>query len=272
MLVEYDGSAFQGFQIQSTAPTIQAELERSLRIVLRESVRVQCCGRTDAGVHATGQVVHFDTSVQVPESFRFCHALNALLPATISVREAAFVPQTFHARFSCLAREYEFLIWNGSRRRAIASGHSLWQRESIDLEFCNRELNTIIGEHDFAAFTRAVYQDEVTIRYIDVAEMRRVYDPLADSEELIIFRVRANAFLHNMIRILLGSLLDIASGRLKRSMAEILATRDRTKAGQTVAPVGLYFRHAYYAAQEIDVDWLPTLHNYPFRRAPIDGP
>lgn len=272
LLVEYDGSAFQGFQLQPGLTTIQSELERALQIVLREAVRVQCSGRTDAGVHATGQVVHYDAGVAVPDSYKLCHALNALLPAGIAVRDSAPVEEDFHARFSCLAREYEYLIWNGPRRRSVLAGHTLWIRDPLDLEFCNQQLQALLGEQDFAAFTRAEYRHAVTRRCVDRADLRRVSDPIANSEDLLIFRIRANAFLHNMIRILLGTLLDLASGRLQSNMAEILASGDRTLAGQTAAPQGLFFRQAYYPPEVAPaVDWLARLADYPYRR-PAERP
>jgi tRNA pseudouridine38-40 synthase len=266
LIVSYDGSPFNGFQSQRGGRTIQQEIERALGVILRAPVRIHCAGRTDAGVHATGQVVSFRSETKISEEQRFVHSMNALLPREIRVKNSISVPDGFHPRFSCIAREYEYLIWNGTTATPHLCNRSLWFRRNILVAELNAELAEILGEHDFASFTRHIYRNESTIRYIDIAELARVYDPITDSDNLIIFRIRGNAFLHNMIRILVGTILDRASGKIRTSIPSILERKFRIEAGQTVKPEGLFFRHAYYPEMS-GVPHLKFLRDYPlFRR------
>lgn len=262
LLVEYDGTDLCGFQMQGDCPTVQGELERALGILLRESVSVHGAGRTDAGVHATGQVAVFESRSPLPPERRAVYALNSLLPRSIAVRFVEEVPAWFHARFSCLAREYEYLLWNAPHRPVHAASRMTWFRDPIPVEELNGELLALLGEHDFASFTRAEYREENTTRYLDRIELRRERDLVSNADAVVVFRIRGNAFLHNMIRILVGTILDRARGRLALSPGEILESRDRRLAGQTAPPGGLYFRHAYYPPME-GLHRLSTIENYP---------
>lgn len=267
LVIGYDGTHFVGFQSQKGLPTVQQELETALATVLRSSVKIHCCGRTDAGVHATGQVVSFYTPGEVPEERRLLRALNALLPRSISVHHAVDVPESFHPRFSCLAREYEYLIWNSPIRPVHLANNTLWFRGEIPVEQLNEELRALIGEHDFASFTRHQYRDESTVRYIDRADLKRIFNPITHSDELVVFRIRGNAFLHNMIRILVGTLLDRARGKLSMPPGEILAQKRRVDAGATAPPHGLFFRAAYYPVMP-GIPHLKTVVGYPSFRKP----
>lgn len=282
LIVEYDGTEFVGFQYQKDGRSIQGELERAIGIILRQPVKISGSGRTDSGVHATGQVVSFslDSSLHTKSSekvlnddHRFLNGLNALLPADVAVRKIVHVPHWFHPRFSCIAREYEYLIWNHPARSAIWNGKALWIRSDIQVDSLHTELQGLVGEHDFASFTRAEYIQENTVRYIDHISLRRIPDPHSGSENLIRFRIRGNAFLHNMIRIIVGTILDRSMGKLDLSFGEILRAKSRFSAGRTVSPVGLYFRHAYYPSKLEGVDGLEILREYPIftRRALGDG-
>ncbi|MCB1324616.1 MAG: tRNA pseudouridine(38-40) synthase TruA [Spirochaetales bacterium] len=252
LVVEYDGSFFAGFQAQDGPLTVQVELENALRIVLRGSVvgRVSCAGRTDSGVHATGQVAAFDTETEaeLPAPRRFLYALNGVLHPAISVRQVARVPATFHPRFSCVAREYEYLILNDSVRTAFRPGRFLWIRDPLPVDALNEELLELQGEHDFAAFARPHPGVQETRRVLHFARIERSTDRALDRDHMLGFRIRANAFLHNMIRILVGSLVDRASGKITESLAGVLASRDRKRAGHTAPPEGLFFRKAFYPA------------------------
>lgn len=268
LILEYDGGFYAGYQRQEGANTVQAEIENTLSTILRERIGTVCCGRTDSGVHATGQVIAFSSAKEPPAKKRFVFMLNSLLPKTIVVRASFPVPSSFHPRFSCLAREYEYLIWNSTIRSPLWLGRALWFHPEIDLEFVNQQLECVIGSNDFAAFTRYIHRDKETTRYIDSAAFFRVQDTLT-GRNIVIFRIRGNAFLHNMIRILTGTVLDIFRGKLTMSLAEIMETKDRTKAGQTAPPHGLYFRNAYYPPEMSFDGHLLTLNNYPvFRRPP----
>ena len=266
--VEYDGGLFAGFQRQSAElPTVQAALETAIGTFAREPVTISCCGRTDAGVHATGQIAGIVLSRPILEIRRFIYGVNGMMPDSVSIQACIPVPPEFHPRFSCVAREYEYLIWNGPNRPVHWRGHALWVRDRLDLEFLNRNFQQIIGYHDYAAFTRAECRDLGTIRYLDRAEFHHRPDALVGSEnDLVVFRVRGNAFLHNMIRILVGTALDLVQDKLSASLPDFLASRDRTLAGRTAPAHGLYFREACYRTIP-GVVGLTYLDDYPDFRA-----
>ena len=266
MIVSYRGSLFAGFQLQNGVRTVQGELEKAIGTILRESIRIHCCGRTDAGVHATGQVVSFKTEKPIPEKSLFLYSVNSLLPRDISVSEYTAVPPDFHPRFSCLAREYEYLIWNDRSKPVHLNGMVLWHKGYIPIQELNEELQEILGEKDFASFTRTEHKDTQTHRYLDTIELKKIHDPYMHSDSLISLRIRGNSFLHNMIRILTGSILDRARKKLSLTIPEIVESRDRLKSGQTAPSDGLYFRHAYYEPME-NTQGLLFLENYPrFRK------
>ncbi|MCR9142483.1 MAG: tRNA pseudouridine(38-40) synthase TruA [bacterium] len=267
--VEYDGSKFSGFQRQAPGvPTVQGALEEAIRVFAREDVNVSCCGRTDAGVHATGQIAGIALSKPVSEIRRFVYGVNGMLPDAVSIQRCIPVPVDFHPRFSCVAREYEYLIWNGPHRPVHWREHSLWLRDRLDLEMLNERFAEIVGYHDYAAFTRAEHKDEGTVRFLKRIDFRYVPDPLSGSDrELVAFRVLGNAFLHNMIRILVGTALDLTQKKLSLDLPGILASRDRKLAGRTAPAQGLYFREAYYRSIP-GVEGLSYLDDFPdFRQA-----
>jgi len=265
LIVEYCGTGYCGFQIQESGPTIQNEIEKALVILLRHKIRASCAGRTDSGVHATGQVVTFFSSSLDFNEYRFVYSLNSILPDSICVRHATLVPDDFHPRYSCLAREYEYFIWNAKIKPGLLKNRVLWYDKSLPIEILNAELNSILGEKDFAALTAVKYKDETTRRYIDRAELTTVSDKLTDSNELVILKIRGNAFLHKMIRILVGTLLDIVDGKINQSLVSIVESRNRLLAGRTAPPHGLYFRRAYFPEMQ-GVEHLNTIEDYPVYR------
>ncbi len=271
LTVAYDGRPFAGFQIQGSEPTVQASLEEAIRVVLRESVRVHCAGRTDAGVHAVGQVVSFDITGPLPPTERLQLSLNALLPDSVKVSGVHEVPADFHARFSCIAREYVYLFWCHAERPVHWRGRAGHLRSVLSVPALNAELAELLGERDWAAFTRPANTEETTFRYIDVAFLDHV-EPPEGGPSLLRLRVRGNAFLHNMIRILVGTIRDRGRGRLTERLVDILESRNRLKAGPTASPDGLYFHRAYYPPALVATG-LCTLADYPVFRGgrPIDG-
>ena len=270
LTVAYDGSEFAGFQLQSGPRTVQGVLEQALGTVLRTPVRLNCAGRTDAGVHAVGQVVSFETTATLPPSDRLRHAVNAIMPVTVKITGVHAVPGDFHARFSCRAREYVYLFSCSPAPPVHWKGRALHLRVVPAIETLNQELSLMLGERDWAAFTRVALADQETMRYVDVARLETLESP-EDGPPLVRLRLRANAFLHNMIRILVGSLTERILGRLPSSLPEILDSKDRLRAGPTASPEGLYFTRAYYSA-EVASSGLPVLADYPvFRRAPLLG-
>lgn len=271
LVLEYDGGSYAGFQLQAaSADTVQARLQHALSTYLREDIIVHCAGRTDAGVHATGQVVTFDSQQHkdLTKDARFLKSVNAILPRDIAVRSVDIVPEDFHARFSCIARSYEYLVWNDTIPPALGRHRGAWIRSPIFdeamIQRTNAECRELLGSHDFAAFTRAEYRDENTIRYLDTLRLDRLHDPVTDRGSLLRLSVRGNAFLHNMIRILMGTILDRAQNKIAASLVDILHDRDRTRAGRTAPPDGLYFRAAFYdPADTGTAKSLQTLEKYP---------
>jgi tRNA pseudouridine38-40 synthase len=241
LTLEYDGAAYYGFQRQKEQNSVQAELEKALTTVLRQKTRVWCAGRTDTGVNALGQVVHF-VADDAPELDRLIYALNSLLPRDIAIRHGAAVPDDFHARFSCLGREYVYLIYNAPYRPGTLGYKALWLREKLEWDRVRDAVPHLVGEKNFAAFTRAalVKSGERTHRRIDGI------DVLEDGRYIYI-HIRGSGFLHNMIRILVGTLLDVARGEMApEKVGEIIASADRLEAGVTLKPHALYFLQADY--------------------------
>ncbi|ROR32836.1 tRNA pseudouridine(38-40) synthase TruA [Inmirania thermothiophila] len=239
--VEYDGSAFRGWQAQDGERTVQAELERALSVVADAPVRVVCAGRTDAGVHATAQVVHFDTEARrSPRSWVL--GANVNLPPDVGVRWAREVPEAFHARFSATARRYRYVILNRMDRPALARGRVAWVHRPLDAARMAEAAAHLVGEHDFSAFRAVACQARHPVRELRELTVRRAGD-------LVILEAEANAFLHHMVRNIAGVLIDIGRGKRPPSWArEVLEGRDRTRGGFTAPPEGLYLVAVRYPA------------------------
>ncbi len=241
LTIEYDGAAYFGYQRQTNQISVQSELERVLKIILGRPVRVYCAGRTDSGVNALGQVVHF--MGEPPKTTGLLiYSMNSLLPKNIAVRHAALVPDRFHARFSCLQREYVYIIYNAPHRPGVLGYKALWLREALDWNAVRQAIPHLLGENDYASFTQAklVKRGETTIRRID--DLRIVEDGAYTYVHII-----GSGFLHNMIRIITGTLLDVARGKTEPdAVGRILAKQDRLEAGMTLVPHALYFLHAAY--------------------------
>jgi len=243
--VQYDGSKFNGFQIQPDVPTIQGELEKAIHIKTRKHYRIHMAGRTDTGVHALGQVIHLELDNNI-EKFNsidsFIYSLNCILPSEISIIHGSEVPDDFHARFSCTGREYLYKIVNNQFRMALYEKKSLWIRSQLDIPKIQEAANLLKGEHDFAAFTKTIYSknNEPTIRRIDDIQ-------IIDDKPFVSFYYKGSGFLHNMIRILTGTLLMIGKNKLSvQEFENIFHKKDRTLAGITLPPNGLYFLNALY--------------------------
>ena len=253
LTIEYDGAAYFGYQRQTKQISIQSELERVLKIILGRSVRVYCAGRTDSGVNALGQVVHFVG--EPPKTLELLiYGMNSLLPKDIAIRHAALVPDRFHARFSCLQREYVYMIYNAPHRPGVLGYKALWLREFLDWNAVRVAIPHLLGEHDYASFTQVklVKRGETTIRRID--DLRIIEDGPYTYVHII-----GSGFLHNMIRILTGTLLDVARGKIAPDeVGRILAKQDRLEAGMTLVPQALYFLHAEYKDydQSLAQHWL----------------
>ena len=239
--IEYDGGVFRGWQTQPGGGTVQDALQAALARIVGAPVGVVCAGRTDAGVHATGQVVHFDAPVERP-LMAWVRGVNSFLPAAVSVCWAQPVADDFHARFSAYARRYRYLLLNRPQRPGVGHGRIGWQHRPLDADVMQKAAARLLGEHDFSAFRAADCQAKTPVRTMHSADVRRF-------GELIVFDFEANAFLHHMVRNLVGSLVAIGQGRYPPAwIDELLARRDRRFAAPTFAADGLYLVGVRYEA------------------------
>lgn len=230
--LEYDGAAFHGWQRQPHASSVQACVEQALSRVANETIAVQCAGRTDAGVHAAGQVIHFDTHAQRSERGWLLGA-NSILPPQVSMQWMRPVDDEFNARFCATARSYRYCIFNSSLRSALQYRHTSWIRPPLDEARMQQAAQYLIGTHDFSAYRALACQAKSPIRSISQLDVSR-------HSKQIIINVKANAFLHHMVRNIAGVLIAIGSGEQQPEWAQqILETRDRTQGGVTAAPDGL---------------------------------
>ncbi|MFY0664060.1 MAG: tRNA pseudouridine(38-40) synthase TruA [Natronospirillum sp.] len=241
--VEYMGTQYSGWQSQSgSARTVQDTLEAALSKVAAHPVRLFCAGRTDAGVHATGQVAHFDTSAD-RSPYGWTLGANSNLPNDISVQWIKPMPQTFHARFMAQARRYRYVIYNHPIPSAVLRNGMTWEKRPLSVTRMQAAANSFVGEHDFTSFRAAACQAHSPVKTIYHCRVIR-------QGRLVIIDVRANAFLHHMVRNIAGVLLSIGSGEAAVEWAgEVLAGRSRQDGGVTARPDGLYFVRAEYAKE-----------------------
>jgi tRNA pseudouridine38-40 synthase len=237
--VEYDGSAYNGWQTQPHAPSVQAAVEHALASVAGHPVRVVCAGRTDTGVHAFGQVVHFDTPADRPAR-AWLFGGNSALPKDVSLRWALPVPDEFHARYGAVRRDYEYLIHNHPTRSALFARRATNIHGPLDHEAMHRAAQSLVGRHDFSAFRAAACPAKSPVREVQTLDVTR-------SGDFLRIAITANAFLHHMVRNIAGSLIRVGLGQETEGwIARVLAGLDRRQAGATAPPWGLYFCRAYY--------------------------
>ncbi len=240
--LEYDGSAYAGWQIQTHSPSIQAVAERAFSRVANHPVSLTCAGRTDAGVHAFGQVAHFDTQA-VRAARAWALGATAELPEDVSVQWAAEVPGDFHARYSALARTYRYIIVNRAIRPALERHRACWVHGALDEQRMAAAGALLVGEHDFSAFRSAECQSRTPVRRVEAVGVRRDGDRVS-------IEVRANAFLHHMVRNIAGLLIRIGSGEEEVGWArEVLEARDRRLSAATAPACGLYLVEVRYPEQ-----------------------
>jgi tRNA pseudouridine38-40 synthase len=240
--LEYDGSRFLGWQTQPGGGTVQDALEPALAEIAGEAVSVTCAGRTDSGVHARAQVVHFDTAASRPAS-AWVRGVNALLPDSVAVLWSQPVAEEFHARFSACSRTYRYELLNRAVRPALAASRIGWFHLPLDVARMREAAAQLLGEHDFSAFRSSQCQAKSPVRRIHQLSVER-------RGERIDFVVRANAFLHHMVRNLVGTLVYAGKGSLSAAqVGEILRSKDRSRAAPTFAPQGLYLEKIEYEAK-----------------------
>jgi tRNA pseudouridine38-40 synthase len=243
LCLEYDGRGFCGFQSQPSGCAVQDALERGLGAVTGAPVRVVAAGRTDAGVHATAQIVHFDTEAQRPHA-AFVRGVNRYLPSAASVVWATPVAAGFHARFAARRRHYTYLLLDRGARPGLDAGRVGWHHAALDVSAMQAAARCLLGTHDFSAFRAAGCQAKSPVKALTRADVTR-------AGELVRFDFCASAFLHHMVRNIVGALVYVGAGRQPTGWIEaLLAQRDRTRAAPTFAAAGLYFTGADY-----DVDF-----------------
>lgn len=240
--IEYDGTGFHGWQRLSDALGVQQVVEEALGFVANAPITVQCSGRTDAGVHARCQVVHFDSPVERSDR-AWLLGTTTRLPDGVCVLWAQRVADDFHARYSARARRYRYRILNRPVRPAMDRHFATWERQPLDAAAMHRAAQALLGEHDFSAFRTVHCQAKHPVRTLQhIAVAREGAD--------VIVEVQANAFLHHMVRNIVGSLLPVGRGEQPEAwVGELLAGRDRTVAGPTAPAEGLSFLGARYPAE-----------------------
>jgi len=239
--IEYQGTRYAGWQSQPSADTVQMLAERALGKVAAEPVSLVCAGRTDAGVHARGQVAHFDTAAN--RSMRaWMLGANSELPPDISISWARPVPEHFHARYSAEARTYRYFIFNRGSRSGLLSHRATWIHRALDADRMAQAAAALEGEHDFSAFRAAECQAKSPIRRMERLAVTRQGD-------WVTLEATANAFLHHMVRNIAGLLIRVGKGDAPPSWAaEVLAGRDRRSSAATATADGLYFWQVRYPA------------------------
>lgn len=239
--MSYDGTNFSGFQIQPRKRTIHGEIEKALKKIHKgENVRIQASGRTDKGVHAKGQTFQFESTFNIPET-NWKQALNTLLPDDLYIHEVKKVPSTFHVRYDVLEKEYRYYIWNEKGHDVFKRNHAYQFPYALDISNMQKACLFLEGEHDFTTFSSA----KATIRGSKVRTLTQVTCKSHGSEIEFIFR--GNGFLYNMVRIIIGCLLDVGQGHLQPTdIPKLLLEKNRQLLGETVPPQGLYLWEVTY--------------------------
>jgi tRNA pseudouridine38-40 synthase len=238
--LEFDGSGFHGWQSQADGSGVQDALQSAISEIAGTLTSSVAAGRTDAGVHATLQVAHFDTEAHRPET-AWVRGVNSLLPPTLAVRWATQVPSQFHARFSATGRHYTYLLLDRPVRPALLVSRVGWYHRPLALEPMREAASKLLGVHDFSAFRAAECQAKTPIKTLDRLDIAR-------EQDMIRFDLHADAFLQHMVRNIIGTLVYVGNGRHPaRWVAEVLASRDRSRAAPTFSAAGLYLTGIDYA-------------------------
>jgi tRNA pseudouridine38-40 synthase len=240
--IEYDGCTFFGWQSQAEGQTVQDTLQHALTGIAGEQISIIAAGRTDTGVHALEQVIHFDTQAERPLT-AWVRGANALLPDSIAVLWAHTVPEEFHARFSAHGRSYRYLLLNRAVRPAIHAGKVGWFHAPLDVPAMQAASRYLLGEHDFSAFRAAQCQAKSPVKHLHQLDIARHGD-------MLVFDLSADAFLHHMVRNIIGCLVYVGKGKYPPGwLAEVLAGCERSLAAPTFSPDGLYLRRIKYEAK-----------------------
>ncbi len=247
--IEYNGADYYGWQRQREVDSVQAALEKALSVVADEPIEVFCAGRTDAGVHATNQVIHFETSATRPLK-AWTMGTNANLPDSIAVKWSKHVEPAFHARFSATARRYRYIIYNEKLRPGIFYHGVSHYHMPLDAEAMHQAAQCLVGEHDFSSFRAAMCQSKSPFRYVHWVQVTR-------TGQHIVIDIKANAFVHHMVRNIAGSLIKVGAGEAEPGwIKQLLDAKDRTQAAATAKPNGLFLVAVDYP-QEFGIPIMP---------------
>lgn len=241
LIIEYDGTNYCGWQTQQNGPSIQAEIEKALGKLTGERIRINGSGRTDAGVHAKGQVANFETVSTIPGD-KFSYALNNLLPRDIVIKESKEAAPDFHARFSAIGKKYRYLVINSKFPSALYRNYAYHVNycERLDIDRIEKAAKGFIGTYDFSGFMAAGSKVSDTVRTIYELTIER-------EKDFICFNCTGNGFLYNMVRIIAGTLLYAGIGKIDpEEIKDIIMSKDRERAGMTVPAHGLYLEEVYY--------------------------
>lgn len=252
MLIEYDGSAFYGWQIQPDRLTVQQALQDALKVLCKEQIKVIAAGRTDTGVHATGQVAGFCFDGQL-DLRKTIHSLNAITPRQVSILDMKAAPEGFDARRWATGREYRYYILNRPSPSALSRGRWWHLNGPLDLDAMEQGARTLLGEHDFTSFRGTGCGAKSPVRTMDVAKLNRLENGLTE------WVFHGNGFLRHMIRNIIGTLHQVGEGKIgSEAISELLEAKDRTLAGPTAPPHGLYFTKVDYPKGVTSFDILPA--------------
>jgi len=253
--LEYDGALFHGWQSQADGSGVQDAVEHAVAAIAGSRAAVAAAGRTDSGVHATMQVVHFDADAARPES-AWVRGVNSLLPPTVAVRWATAVDAEFHARYSAAGRHYTYLLLDRPERPALLASRVGWYHQPLALEAMRAAAESLLGVHDFSAFRAAECQAKSPVKTLDRLDITR-------EGNMLRFDLHADAFLHHMVRNIVGTLVYVGGGRQAPPwVAQLLAGRDRARAAPTFSAAGLYLTGVDY----------PPRWNLPATLAPLQLP
>ncbi len=241
LTIQYDGRNYYGWQIQDGLPSVQGELARALQEIVQHEVEIQGAGRTDRGVHAWGQIAHVDVEKDL-DLIKYIGGMNRFLPEDIRVIDAEKVTEDFHARFSATARHYVYRLWNARYLRTDLVGHAGHMAVPLNMDAIRSAVEAFpLGEHDFKGFQDAECQSRVSL--CDLHHLRWV----EESENLWRLEIGANHFLHHMVRNIMGTLIDVGLGkRPVTALMDVIDAHDRTQAGMTFSPDGLYLSQVVY--------------------------
>ncbi len=239
LTIQYDGSAYHGWQVQKNALTVQEVFQNAVEKVFGERLDVKGCSRTDSGVHANMYCLSLKTDMNISCSGVVC-ALNAKLPDDICVKACKETADDFHPRYSCKSKEYLYKIYNGKIRNPFYSKYAYHYRPHIDADYLNEQAKAFIGTHDYSGFCSVKSDVEDTLRTVTDFQVWR-------EQDMVYFKVEADGFLYNMVRIMIGTLLFVSEGKIKENQLEsIIESKDRRRAGKTAPPHGLYLNKINY--------------------------